>query len=102
MSRGNNKKYKPTEKGFKEEDEDIKETVPTKAEEKEIEKLVEKKEEKKKETTEGVKLENKDNLSIPYSDLGYTVSQLSGFPQAKRIACIGVEKNKEFEKKYHI
>ena len=94
------KKYKPTKNGYKEEDEEteaLKETVPTKAEEKEIEKLIE-----KKETTQGVKLENANNLSIPYSDLGYTVSQLSGFSQPKRIACIGIEKNKEFEKKYHI
>ena len=94
------KKYKPTKNGYKEEDEEteaLKETVPTKAEEKEIEKLIE-----KKETTQGVKLENDNNLSIPYSDLGYSVKQLANFPQAKRIACIGIEKNKEFEKKYHI
>lgn len=89
-------KFKATDKGFKEvDDEEIKETLPTKAEEKEIEKLVEEKEEKK-----APKIPVEQDLSIPYSDLGYTVSQIAGFPEHKRLACLGPEKNKEFRKKY--
>jgi hypothetical protein len=105
MSNKNNKKYTPTKTGYKEEEEKLKETVPTKAEQKEIEKLVEKKEEKeeeKKETPLGVKLENAENLDVPYPELGHSVSQLSQFQEHKRKAILGAERDKEFCKKYHI
>ena len=92
------KKYKPTKNGFKEEDEgeELKNTVPTKAEEKEIEKLLE-----KKETPQGVKLENAENLDVPYPELGHTVSQLSQFQEHKRKTILGA-RDAEFCKKYHI
>lgn len=88
MSKGNNKKnFKATEKGFKEVDEE--------------EEKVEKKE-TKKETPQGVKLENADNMDIPYPDLGgHTVSQLSQFQEHKRKSILGA-KDAEFCKKYHL
>lgn len=98
----NKKNYKATDKGYKEEDEEVeelKETVPTKAEQKEIEALSEENEEGK---TTSTALELENDLSVPYSDLGYSVSQLAGMEPQKRLVSLGPEKDKEFSKKYHL
>jgi hypothetical protein len=107
MSKGKSN-YKPTKNGFKEvddekEEEELKKTVPSKEEEKEIEKLSAKqeREEAKEEKQEEAKLDLENDLSVPYPELGHTVSQLSAFPEHKRQSILG-GKDKEFCKKYHL
>lgn len=105
------KSYEPTKEGFKEVDAEEEKAVETakivaenakstkdKEEAKEVVKLAE----DKKETPSGVKLENANNMDIPYPDLGgHTVSQLSQFQEHKRKSILGAN-DAEFCKKYHI
>ena len=79
MSKNNNK-YKATEKGFKEVDDEEEEKVSTKA----------------------AKIPVEEDLSIPYPDKGgHSVAQLAGMEDHKRKAILG-EKDTEFTKKYHL